>query len=70
MLTDLYIEALLTDEVLSDELWRLWNQGVIYNQLAIHAWWLIATCQNRTAKDYLVPAQYVGTSRPPISSRQ
>jgi hypothetical protein len=29
MLTEIYIEALLVDEVLADCIWELWNAGVI-----------------------------------------
>jgi hypothetical protein len=29
MLTEIYIEALLVDEVLADSIWELWNAGVI-----------------------------------------
>jgi hypothetical protein len=36
MFTELYIEALLVDEDLADQVWELWNAGVITDSLA--AW--------------------------------
>ena len=43
MLTELYIEALLVDEELADQVWHMWDSGVIDNELAVIAWMLIAT---------------------------
>ena len=42
MLCELYIEALLVDEELADQVWELWNAGLISDNLAALAWWLIA----------------------------
>ena len=42
MFTELYIEALLVDEELADEVWELWDQGDIANELAMIAWLLIS----------------------------
>ena len=42
MLTRLYIEALLVDEELADQVWELWDQGVIANELAMIVWLIIA----------------------------
>ena len=42
MLTRLYIEALLVDEDLTDQVWELWDAGVIADGLAALAWWLMA----------------------------
>jgi hypothetical protein len=39
MLTELYIEALLTDDALADEVWALWDQRRISDELA---GWLIS----------------------------
>ena len=39
MLTRLYVEALLVDEDLADQLWELWNAGLISDDLAAWAWW-------------------------------
>ncbi len=38
MLTELYIEALLVDEGLAYEVWELWEQGLISDELAVWAW--------------------------------
>ena len=38
MLVDLYVEALLADEVLADQVWKLWNAGVITDEIAECAW--------------------------------
>ncbi len=37
MLTEIYIEALLVDEVLADQVWEAWDKGEIDDQVA---WWL------------------------------
>ncbi len=42
MLTDIYIEALLVDEELADQVWEAWDAGEIGNQIAYLAWMLIA----------------------------
>ena len=34
MLTELYIEALLADENLADQVWEAWNAGAITDELA------------------------------------
>jgi len=36
MLSELYIEALLADEDLADQVWELWDAGIITDGLA--AW--------------------------------
>ena len=41
MLTLLYIEALLVDEDLADQVWEAWDKGEIDDQIAWLAWWLI-----------------------------
>jgi len=38
MLTELYVEALLVDEELADQVWELWDAGLVSGVLA---WWLI-----------------------------
>jgi hypothetical protein len=43
MLARLYIEALLVDENLADQVWELWDSGQIDDDLAAIAWMLIAT---------------------------
>jgi len=34
MLPELYVEALLVDPILADQVWKLWNAGVITDDLA------------------------------------
>ena len=41
MLTEIYIEALLVDEELADQVWEAWDKGEIDDQVACIAWWLI-----------------------------
>ena len=42
MLTDIYIEALLVDEDLADEVWEAWNKGEIDDFAALISWRLMA----------------------------
>jgi len=42
MLTEIYIEALLVDEDLADQVWEAWDAGKADDQVAWLAWWLIA----------------------------
>ncbi len=42
MLTEIYIEALLVDEELADQVWEAWDAGGIDDLMAWLAWWLIA----------------------------
>lgn len=42
MLTELYIEALFVDEDLADQVWELWDAGVITDDLAGRAWCILA----------------------------
>ncbi len=42
MLTEIYIEALLVDEDLADEVWEAWDKGEIYDFTAYSAWMLIS----------------------------
>ena len=41
MLTEIYIEALLVDEALADQVWNAWDAGKIDDQVAWFGWWLI-----------------------------
>ena len=43
MLSELYIEALLADEDLADQVWELWDAGIITDGLAAWAWLILAT---------------------------
>ncbi len=42
MLTELYIEALLVDEELADQVWEAWFVGYVNDETACIAWMLIA----------------------------
>ncbi len=42
MLTEIYIEALLVDEELADQVWRAWDAGEIDALSAAWAWWLVS----------------------------
>ena len=42
MLTELYIEALLADKRLADQVWELWNGRVITDEVAAWAWCILA----------------------------
>lgn len=44
MLTVLYIEALLVDKDLPDQVWELWGAGEITDDLATTAWSILALC--------------------------
>ncbi len=41
MLTEIYIDALLVDEDLADQVWEAWDVGLIPDDLAETAWWAI-----------------------------
>ncbi len=38
MLTEIYIEALLVDEELADQVWEAWDKGEISDAVAVWAW--------------------------------
>ncbi len=42
MLTEIYIEALLVDEKLADQVWEAWDAGEIDCQVAWLAWSAVA----------------------------
>ena len=42
MLARLYVEALLANEDLADQVFELWNAGVITDDLAAWAWGILA----------------------------
>ncbi len=42
MLTEIYIEALLVDEELADQVWEAWDAGKIDDLTAFIAWSLLA----------------------------
>ncbi len=41
MLCDVYIEALLVNEELADQVWEVWDMGEIDDQVAWLGWWLL-----------------------------
>ncbi len=41
MLPEIYIEALLVDEELADQVWEAWDMGEINDQVAWLGWWLM-----------------------------
>ena len=43
MLTEIYIEALLVDEDLADQVWEAWEKGEIDDLVAFAAWSLLAS---------------------------
>ena len=47
MLTEIYIEALLVDEELADQVWEAWDVGLIPDELAELGWWFAAVRSNR-----------------------
>ena len=42
MLTENYIEALLVDEDLAEQVWNLWNMYAIDEEVVLIAWILVA----------------------------
>ena len=42
MLIESYIGALLVDKDLADQVWELWNSGLIDNEISTASWGLIA----------------------------
>ncbi len=41
MRTKIYIEALLVDEELADQVWEAWDKGEIDDQVAWLSYWLL-----------------------------
>ena len=48
MLTEIYIQTLLVDEELVDQVWEAWDAGLIPDELAALAWLCIVTFGQRT----------------------
>ncbi len=42
MHTEIYIEALLVDEVLADQAWEAWDAGEMSDLIASLVWWIIS----------------------------
>ena len=49
MLCAIYIEALLVDEELADQVWAAWDAGKIDDLTAVWAWILIAVGDGKLA---------------------
>ncbi len=53
MLTEIYIEALLVDEELADQVWAAWDADETDDQVAWLTWWLISSlfrCYEKRSK--------------------
>ncbi len=50
MLTEIYIEALLVDEDLADQVWEAWHAGEADDQTACKAWMPIAFARRFIAR--------------------
>jgi len=46
MLIELYVEALLANENLADQVWELWDAEVIQDEMAAIAWCILALCHD------------------------
>ena len=57
MLTEIYIEALLVDEELADQVWEAWDAGNVSNDLATIARMLIASNRCRELGYLIEPAR-------------
>ena len=44
MFTEIYIAALLVDEGLADQVFEMWDAGVVTDDLAAWAWCILALC--------------------------
>ncbi len=52
MLTEFYIDALLVDEKLADQVWEAWDAGEIDDSTAWLAWMLIASVVLRVIQTF------------------
>ena len=55
MLTRLYVEALLADPELADQVYELWNARAITDEYAAWAWWLVRSLAERIDECLLLP---------------
>jgi len=51
MLTEIYIEALLVDEELADQVWEVWNNGEMNDTGALIVWSMIAESTSAANRD-------------------
>lgn len=49
MLIELYIEDLLADKALADEVWHLWDAGEITDDMAAWAWSMVSDVSIQSA---------------------
>ncbi len=52
----MYIETLLVDEELADQVWEAWDVGVIDDQIAWLGWWLCSHLGKLSTTIYTYPA--------------
>ena len=64
MLTEIYIEALLVDEEMADQVWELWDAGLVSDILAAWAWWRIANPHEFESPLSLPSIQLQSSQRP------
>jgi len=62
MLTEFYIEALLVDEDLADQVWEAWDVGEIDYLIALRAWWWIVVSGTQKLRPPAPPQIWIGTS--------
>ena len=55
MLTEIYIEALLVDEELADQVWEMWDSGEIDDLGAVWAWYF--NSDGARIGDHALPGQ-------------
>ncbi len=58
MLTKIYIEALLVDEELADEVREAWDGGDISDLTACFTWWLITLNGRTTLRNRRINNQF------------
>ena len=64
MLTRLYVEALLVDSVLADQVWELWDAEVITDDQAARAWWnvaIVSDLRELPISHRLMSCEYLGS---------
>ena len=55
MLIRLYVKGLVADEELADQVWELWNDRLIPDDVAACMWWIIALHNGQITDDLLDP---------------
>ncbi len=62
MLTEIYIEALLVDEELADQVWAAWSVGEIDDLIALRAWPWIVVSGTHKLRPPAPPQIWIGAS--------